>query len=118
MTQYPDWREALAAANDPTFYPLRYQDVLFASRQVQFWGTDRAAILTWLKHYPGGAFTCETFAAAGDPAEMVEVLKPEIEAWARAMGCTNCLITAGRRGMARLHSDYTHYQTILGKVLQ
>lgn len=117
MREYPDWREALARANDPAFYPIGYQDMLIASRQAQFWSTARAAIITWLKPYPGGAFTCETFAAAGDPEEMVAVLKPEIEAFARAMGCTNCMVTAGRRGMARLHPDYTHYQTILGKAL-
>lgn len=117
MSDYQRWRAALAEANDPAFYTLDYQDWLIGTDQGQFWGDPGGAIITWLKRYPGGAVTCETYAAAGDPAVWVEILKPRIEAWAAAMGCSDCLITAKRRGMAKLHPDYEHVQTILRKSL-
>lgn len=117
MTDYLRWRDALATANDPAFYPVSHQDMILRTGQAQFWACDSAAIITWLKPYPGGALVCETYAAAGQPEAMVQVLKSQIEAWATAVGCSDCFITAKRRGMARLHPDYEHVQSVLRKAL-
>lgn len=117
MTDYLEWRDRLALANDQRFHPVAYQDALIASGQAQFWATETGAIITELKQYPGGAFTCETFAAAGDIETMLEAIKPAIEQFARERGCTVCMITAGREGWRRKHPDYRHYQTMLMKDL-
>lgn len=44
---------------------------------------------------------CECAPAGGDLSEIIESGRPEIEAWARANGCTEIHIQAGRRGWAR-----------------
>lgn len=114
---YAEWRDRLATANDPAFHPVEYQDWLVTEGPGQFWATETGALITKLNSYPGGAITCETYAAAGDMASLLSELKPAIEAWAKSCGCSHCLITAGRPGWRKVHPDYAHYQTTIYKEL-
>lgn len=111
---YPDWRERLVKANDPAFYPIEWIDAGVASGVFHFWATDKAALIVTITQYPGGAIACRTIAAAGSKKELIEELKPRVEAWAKAAGCSHCLIE-GRDGWRRAHPDYSHHQTLILK---
>lgn len=116
MTDYLAWRDRLATANDPAFLPITYLDQMLAEGRAQFWGTDEAAIVTGIEQFPGGAIVCRGLAATGDAERMIADLKPAIEAWAKARGCTHTMLE-GRDGWRRKHPDYQHHQTILTKEL-
>ncbi len=113
---YADWRDRLAKANDPAFMPIEHIDFIVRENLGQFWATDLSAIVTDIASYPGGAVACRSLAAAGDMEDLIERLKPAIEAWAKSEGCTHCLIE-GRDGWRRKHADYRHHQTIIVKDL-
>lgn len=112
---YLHWRDRLGEANDPAFYPLEYQDYLLASGNGHFWEAPTAAMVTELKPYPSGAIACVVYAAAGDMAALMD-MKPQIEAWAKARGCTHCMIE-GRDGWRKVHPDYRHHKTVIVKEL-
>lgn len=113
---YEKWRVALWEASIPEFHPLEWQDELLASGQGQFWATDSGAIITQIVTFPSGSKVCRTHSGAGDLSALLNDLKPQIEAWAKAQGCSHCLIE-GRDGWKRVHPDYSHHQTILTKTL-
>ncbi len=83
------------------------------------WAGERSAIFTQFTAYPQVAeLICEAGPAGGDLHEIREMI-PRIEAWARVSGCTQAMITAGRRGWARALRDlgYEEYSTTLRKLL-
>ena len=116
MTDYQSWRSALARANDAAFWPIEAIDALVSEGRAQFWATDAGAIVTLVETYPGGAAACTTLAGAGDLESLITALKPAIEAWAKAQGCTHCIVE-GRDGWRRAHPDYRHHKTIIIKEL-
>ena len=83
----------------------------------QFWCDGKAALVTRIVEYPGGAVALEALAATGSRVALCDVLAPQAEAWGRANGFTHLLI-AGRPGWARVHRDWRHYQSILIKDLR
>lgn len=65
----------------------------------QFWPGRSGAIVTEIQVYPQGK-VLHFWLAGGDFDELVQRLRPAIEAWGRAMGCTRSTIT-GRPGWLR-----------------
>lgn len=114
---YPAWRDRLAKANNPEFWPIEAIDQELNKDRAQWWATADAALVTRAVFYPGGAKALEALAAAGDMDALVDVIKPRVAEWAREHGYTHLLIP-GRLGWARVHRDFTHYQTILLKDLR
>ena len=107
---YADWRDRLATANNPAFWPIEAIDAELEASRAQFWACETAALVTRVVHYPGTARACEALAGAGDMAGLVEAIAPQVEQWASENGCTHLLI-AGREGWRRVQSDWLHHQT-------
>lgn len=88
-----------------------------AAGQAQFWPGEGAALVTEIASYPNRR-VLEAVAAGGDGAEIVDVLRPRAEAWARANGCAAVMV-AGRPGWTRrlgVHGYGLRY-LVLGKDL-
>ncbi len=113
---YADWRERLADANDPAFWPVEAIDQALADGRAQFWCDGAAALVTRVVEYPGGARALEALAAAGDMQALVGSLAGKAEAEARVAGLTHMLV-AGREGWPRRLKGWRHYQTIILKDL-
>lgn len=115
---YQDFRDRLASANDPSFYPIEWVDWMLESGGAQYWETPNAAMVTQVLNYPGGAKAIRSIATAGDLEDIISVLAPQIEAWAADQGCTHSLVE-GRDGWRRSlkHRGYGHHQTLILKVL-
>ena len=113
---YENWRDRLAEANDPAFWPITAFDQMLADGSAQFWGTDKAALLTKVNEYPGGAVAIEVLAAAGSGNELRGPIAEAVEAWGRSFGATHIRIE-GRRGWGRTlkPSGWTIHQEILLK---
>lgn len=109
---YASWRGRLAQANDPEFWPIEEIDRLLSEGEAQFWCDGRAALVTRIVDYPGGAVAVESLAGAGDMDALTESIAPAVEQWAKAEA-THLLII-GRPGWARVHRDkWRHHQSIL-----
>jgi len=113
---YWDWRDRLAEANDPRFWPIDAIDAMVTVGTAQFWCDGGAALVTKITEYPGGAVALEALAAAGVMDSLTDEIAAQAEAWAREQGLTHLLI-AGRAGWQRVHKEWRHYQTILLKDL-
>lgn len=103
--KYQLWRGQFAKGLDSRFYPIEYLDELVANGTVRFWFGDNAAICGRVKEYPGGARVADMLCGAGDLTEILEVLRPRMESWARAWGCTDILVES-REGWARALKKY------------
>lgn len=113
---YPAWRTRLANANDPAFWPITEIDARVADGRAQFWCDGKAALVTEVVPYPGGAVAVEALAAAGDIAALMESIAPAVEQWARANKATH-LRVLGRPGWVRRWSDWRHEQSVIVKEL-
>lgn len=109
----------LAAALEHSFgYEIEDVRAEIVAGEAQFWPGRNAAIVTQVWTFPR-AKAVNFWLAGGDLAELVDEMRPCVEAWARAMGCTNTII-AGRAGWARALKDegYRPIWTALGKELK
>jgi hypothetical protein len=94
----PDWsgylrfRPQIAEALDPAFYPIEYVDSLLLTGQAQIFLSEHAAMVAELKQYPGGARVAHCLVAAGRMEEITDVIRPRVEAWGRANGCTKAIV--------------------------
>lgn len=114
--EYSDWRERLARANNPRFYPITYIDQRVAEGTAYFLGTTEAAMVIELVAYPGGAKVVSVLAAAGDMDEILGPLGERAMEFGRERGCDTAMVP-GRVGWQRKRPDFQHYQTILVKEL-
>ena len=102
----PDWagycgfRDAFAGVMDERYYTLDWLDQQILLGKVQFFCTDDAAIIAEIKDYPTGAKDVHGLIAAGDLADIIEVLIPQAEAWGKERGCIAGLIES-RPGWAK-----------------
>lgn len=81
-------------------------DVLadIAAGEAQFWPGRNAAVVTQIGVYP--KFTgLHLWLCGGNLAELVEEMRPAIEAWGAAQGCVR-FTTAGRQGWQRVMKKY------------
>jgi hypothetical protein len=115
---YLKWRDRLAEANDPVLFPIKYIDAVLADQSAVLFVASKAAMVTRVCLYPGGAKVVRSLATAGDLNEILETLTPQIEAWAKENGCTHSLVE-GRDGWRKALAPlgYQHHQTILIKEL-
>lgn len=67
--------------------------------EAQLWAGERSAHVTQIETYPFGK-AIEVLASGGDMDELIDVLRPQIEAWAKAQGCVAAHVV-GRLGWAR-----------------
>lgn len=124
MKQVPDWagylrfRNAFAAVMDRRLYSPEWLDGRILDGSAQFWSTDAAAIITELRTYPTGAQDLHYLVVAGDIDDIVNVLRPLIEDWAKAVGCVGA-IGESREGWAKVLKPhgYRTYQVAVRKEL-
>lgn len=114
--EYRDWRDRLAAANNPKFLPITYIDQRLRDGTAFFLATTEAAMILELLEYPGGAKVVSVIAAAGDKAEILGRLGDRAMQFGRELGCDHAMVP-GRAGWRRERPDFFHYQTILVKEL-
>lgn len=115
---YGRFRSAFAAALDPQLHSIEWLDREILEGRALYWHTDTAAIVATLKHYPTGAKDIEGLIAAGELDDIVGVLIPQAEAWARESGCVGAIIQS-REGWAKVlrRHGYEPFQTAVRKVL-
>ena len=114
--KYEHWRGRLAEANDPLFWPITAFDEMLVEGLAQLWATDKAALITKINEYPGGAVAVEVLAAAGEGDELRGPIAEAVEAGGRSIGATHIRIE-GRRGWGRTlkASGWKIHQEILLK---
>jgi hypothetical protein len=115
---YARFRPLFAEALDPRLYAIEHLDGLLQSGRAQFWLGEDAAIVTEIRSYPTGARVIHGLVAAGDLDEIVDVLIPRAEGWARSFGCVLAIIES-RPGWARALKarGYEPHQMALRKAL-
>jgi hypothetical protein len=80
---------------------------------MQFWPGERSVVVTEVTVYPRMKVV-GLFLAGGDLSEILEDMLPCIERWAVAHGASR-ITGAGRKGWAKVMSDYTAEWTVLRK---
>lgn len=84
--------------------------------QFQLWRGDQSAIVTNVVDVGNGRHLVWLF-AGGNLKEIKEEMKPQIEEWARSIGCARATMTA-RPGWGRALQDYKpRKQVVLSKEL-
>lgn len=118
MSTYAAWREGIASANDPAFWPIEAIDAMLDEGRAQFWATEKSALVTFITEYPGGAVVIEVLAGCGSMADLIKRVRPKVETWGREKGCTHIQIK-GRTGWKRAlkQHGFNHLQDILVKGL-
>lgn len=113
---YRRFRAAFGALIDQRRYTLAWLDARIASGAARCWSTGHAAIVTELRHYPTGAADIHGLIAAGALPDIVTVLIPRAEAWARSIGCLGAIVES-REGWAKILKThgYAPYQLALRK---
>lgn len=97
---YADWRDRLATANNPAFWPIEAIDAELQANRAQFWACDTAALVTRVVDYPGGARVVEAMLGAGVKNGLTEQLEQTVETWARSIDAA-WLFAPGRLGWMR-----------------
>lgn len=116
-TDYAAWRDRLAQANPPEFWPIEAIDEGLANGVLQYWCDGNAALVTRVVEYPGGAVAVEAVAGAGDGDALIASLEPELARWGRENGFTH-LKVAGRLGWLRKRPEgWKAHQVIIMKEL-
>lgn len=114
-TDYAAWRDRLAQANDPAFWPIEAIDAELGANRAQFWCDGTSALVTRIVEYPGGAKVLEGLAASGTLESIWGQIVPQLEAYARLHGIKR-LHAMGRPGWSRAHPQgWEEYMTVIVK---
>lgn len=115
---YCEFRPAFSQVLDERYYTLAWLDEQLLNGKVHFWRSDNAAMITELREYPTGAKDVHALIAAGDLDEIITVIGPQVEEWARDQGCIAALVES-REGWARALKPigYRTHQIIVRKEL-
>lgn len=120
----PDWggylefRPLFAQVMDERYHTLAWLDQQVIGGKVQFWRSEKAAMITELRDYPTGAKDVHALIAAGDLAEIIEDITPRAEAWARERGCIAAQVESREGWVKALKpSGYHLHQCIVRKEL-
>ncbi len=102
---------------DPRRYTIDWLDGEVAGGRCQVFGGDSAVIVTKLIEYPTGARDIHGMVAAGDLAEILELID-QAEAWGREQGCIGAEI-ASREAWVKIMagSGYRMHQITICKEL-
>jgi len=97
-----DKRALVASALEYCGGTHNLEDIAIAVRmgEMQVFESDKAVIVTEVLTYPR-LKALHAFLVAGDMTELLEILQPQIEAFAREQGCSR-LSCAGRFGWTRV----------------
>lgn len=116
MHDFLAWLPAFAAVMDQRYYTPGWLAGEVWSGRARFWSTDKAALVAEIKTYPAGSRDVHFLVAAGDVSELVEILRPKVEAWGQEMGCIAALVDS-RPGWLRVLSPegYELHQTAVRK---
>ena len=118
MSFAEDWERcspwlAAALGDDPTHSMDDVRRLIeCGSGQHQFWAGKRSAIVTEIVVSPR-RWSLHFWLAGGDLEEILE-MKPLIEAWGKAAGCSRVTIS-GRIGWERVLKDYRRVCVVLSK---
>lgn len=117
VMSYLEWREEFAKALDPTFYTIHYLDSLVWAGRAFFFENGTAAAVAEIRAYPTSAKDVHGLVAAGDLTGIVDLI-PEIEAWAKRMGCIGAIVES-RPGWQKVLKQYGYqpHQIAVRKVL-
>ena len=117
MTPYQRFRNELAGILDTRFYTIEWLDCQVANFAIRYLATDDAIILFKFERYPTGWLELQGEAAAGNLASIKDILIPQAEVMARALGCGSAQIES-REGWAKAlkSSGYELHQTTIKKV--
>lgn len=116
---YQHWRPAFAAVLDRRYHPIAWLDGEVWSGRARLWASAGAALICELKAYPTGACDVHALIAAGDLAEIADVLRPRAEAWGRAHGAIAALIESRPAwGRALKSRGYAPHQLTVRKELR
>jgi hypothetical protein len=115
---YCEFRPAFAEVMDERYHTLEWLDEQVLGGKVKFWRSPNAAMITEIRDYPTGARDIHALIAAGDLEEIIEVITPQAEEWAKAQGCIAAQVES-RAGWARAlkPSGYCLHQQIVRKEL-
>jgi hypothetical protein len=115
--QWAKWRERIAEAMDLAFDTMEGLEQMVLQGRLQFWPGREAAVITEIYTYAGGEKVIQAKWAAGDVAEILEMV-PGIEAFGRMHGCTTALVE-GREGWVRPLKPlgYSRWSVTLRKAL-
>ena len=87
-------------------------------KRAQFWPGERSAMVTTITDYTStGERVIDCWLAAGELGEIVNVIRPGIEEYARHIGCTQGMIV-GRRGWGKVLAPhgYEEFRTVYRKL--
>lgn len=84
--------------------------------KAQHWRGEKSEIVTEIKSFPL-VKVCRIWLAGGDMDELVNVMLPDVEAWAKDNGCTRVEIV-GRKGWKRALPEYREPYAVLHKELE
>jgi hypothetical protein len=115
---YLEFRPLFAEVMDERYHTLAWLDQQVLGNKVQFWRSDKAAMITELRDYPTGARDIHALIAAGDLQEIIEDITPRAEQWAKEQGCIAAQVES-REGWVRAlrPSGYQTHQIIVRKEL-
>jgi hypothetical protein len=84
--------------------------------KAQHWRGEKSEIVTEIKSFPLMK-VCRVWLAGGDMDELVNVMLPDVEAWAKDNGCARVEIV-GRKGWKRALPEYREPYAVLHKELE
>lgn len=113
---YQRFREQFHAILDENYYPASWLDGEIACGRMVLFTADSSAILVSVKTFPSGLKEVHGEAAVGKHAEIVRILIPRAEKWAKSIGCASASISS-RMGWVKMLPDYQIYQTTIRKSL-
>lgn len=115
---YCEFRPMFAEVMDERYHTLKWLDEQVLGGKVRFWRSPNAAMITEVRDYPTGAKDIHALIAAGDLGEIVEIITPQAEQWAREQGCLAAQVES-REGWARAlrPAGYQTHQMIVRKEL-
>lgn len=114
---YADFRAGFARAMDPDFHRIEELDAKVAHGAALLWFTDKSAVAGEIQRYPN-ALVLHCLCATGDMDEIVNILAPQAEEWAKLAGCTHVTVES-REGWGRVlkKRGYGPHTLTVAKVL-
>jgi hypothetical protein len=102
---------------DPDFHRIEELDAKVANGSAILWMTDNSAVAGEVQRYPN-ALVLHCLCATGDMNEIVNVLAPQAEEWAKRAGCTHVTVES-REGWSRVLKarGYGPHTVTVAKVL-
>lgn len=92
MHDFLQWLPSFAEVMDRRYYSPDWLAGQVWSGRARFWCSENAALVAEIKIYPTGARDVHFLVAAGNLTELVETLRPKVEAWGTSMGCVAALV--------------------------